>query len=86
MDDLINQLKTFAVEDFPIGKVSEYLNNVGYLKSEFIPFEIPFDMEEPPHDGEVVSYTKKLIDGKRLMFRGALDQPWCHMIAHKGYA
>ena len=27
MDDLINQLKTFAVEDFPIGKVSEYLNN-----------------------------------------------------------
>ena len=70
----------------PIKKVSEYLNNVGYLKSEFIPFEIPFDMEEPPHDGEVVSYTKKLFDGKRLMFRGALDQPWCHMIAHKGYA
>ena len=27
MDNLINQLKTLAVEDFPIGKVSEYLNN-----------------------------------------------------------
>jgi SAM-dependent methyltransferase len=70
----------------PIKKVSYYLNKVGYLKPDFIPFEIPFDMEETPHDGEVVTYTRKLFDGKRLMFRGALAQPWCHMIAYKGYA
>ena len=35
MDNLINQLKTFAVEDFPIGKVSEYLNNYSIYNENF---------------------------------------------------
>ena len=35
MDNLINQLKTFAVEDFPIGKVSEYLNNYSISNENF---------------------------------------------------
>jgi hypothetical protein len=30
------------------------------------------------------SYTVKTETGDRLLFRGALYQPWCHMIAHKG--
>ena len=35
MDNLINQLKTFAVDDFPIGKVSEYLNNYSISNENF---------------------------------------------------
>ncbi|WP_085906799.1 class I SAM-dependent methyltransferase [Kiloniella majae] len=67
----------------PIPKVKEKLKIVGFESYEFIPFSMPFDLEEPPHDEEVVSYTKKLDTGNRLTFRGALYQPWCHMVAHK---
>ena len=35
MDNLINQLKKFAIEDFPIGKVSEYLNNYSISNENF---------------------------------------------------
>lgn len=68
----------------PIPKVKNMMTDIGFGNIAFHPFEMPFDLPRPGNDEEVVSYTENLEDGRRLTFRGALYQPWCHMIAHKG--
>ena len=62
----------------------------GFSSVRFEPFEIPIDLEEgAPHGDnrsgfeDLNSYTVRTEDGRRLLFRGTLFQPWCHLIAVK---
>lgn len=55
----------------------------GFGNLDIRPFILPIDLPRPDINGEVISYTIKDEDQKRMAFRGALYQPWCHMIARK---
>ena len=74
---------------------TEYLfKKLGLIDLEFIPFEMPFDMK-PVSD--TITWSKKSTDIRlqhlrshtlktekgRFSFRGAMYQPWCHVIARK---
>lgn len=67
----------------PMTYVREHMQAAGFRTPEFRPFELPIDLPKPGHDEEVVTYTVATAEAARLMFRGALFQPWCHMIALK---
>lgn len=45
-----------------------------------IPFEIPIDLPRADGDTGIGSHTVDRADGGRLLFRGALAQPWCHVV------
>ena len=47
------------------------------------PFAIPIDLPRPARDDEIISYTVPAADGGRILFRGALAQPWCHVVASR---
>jgi len=68
----------------PISKVSDLMRRVGFGGIEFSPFVMPIDLPRPDDDEEVLSYTVKNEQGERMTFRGALYQPWCHVLARKG--
>jgi SAM-dependent methyltransferase len=67
----------------PMPKVEALLRKVGFASVEFRPFELPIDLPCPGYDADVVTYTRKDENGRRMAFRGAFLQPWCHMIARK---
>lgn len=67
----------------PFPKVSQVLQRVGFVDIQFMPFELPIEIPMPGHDQEVTTYTVKTADGRNLPFRGALFQPWCHLVASK---
>lgn len=60
------------------------LGDAGFDEISFRPFRIGIDLPRPDDDGEIISYTRTAADGERLLFRGALFQPWCHLVARKG--
>lgn len=55
----------------------------GLGEPEIRPFRIPIDLPRPARDDEIVSYTVPTADGGRLLFRGALAQPWCHLVLRR---
>ncbi|MCA1952950.1 MAG: class I SAM-dependent methyltransferase [Hyphomicrobiales bacterium] len=55
----------------------------GFASWEFQPFELPIDLPRQPYPNDLITYTRKDEHGARMMFRGTLFQPWCHMIARK---
>jgi len=61
----------------------EILHRSGFVGVEFIPFEISIDLPMPEDPSDVRTYTRSTLDGSRLQFRGAIYQPWCHLIARK---
>lgn len=67
----------------PMKKVEAILRDCGFAEIQFLPFEMPFDLPFPGFEADVASYTRKDEHGARLTFRGALYQPWCHMVARK---
>lgn len=67
----------------PMPRVRAAAELAGFCSTEFAPFELPIDLEQPGHDEEVVTYTQRKEGGERLMFRGALYQPWCHIVMSK---
>lgn len=67
----------------PMSRVSAAATRAGFSAVEFHPFELPIELPKPGYDEEVVTYTVNTDKSDRLMFRGALYQPWCHIIAHK---
>lgn len=67
----------------PTQRVERLMREVGFASVEFRPFELPIDLPFPGYDADVVTYTRKDEHGQRMAFRGALYQPWCHMIARK---
>ena len=73
-----------------MAEVEASLGVAGFSSVRFEPFEIPIDLEEgAPHGDnrsgfeDLNSYTVRAEDGRRLLFRGTLFQPWCHLIAVK---
>ena len=74
--------------------VSTVFEGAGFSAIRFIPFEMPFDMEPVKSAvkwsgkatdirmAHLKSHTIKTDNG-RLSFRGAMYQPWCHVIAQK---
>ena len=64
-------------------KVERVLRANGLSQVRFHPFSIPIDLPEPADKADLTSHTKRLENGGRLCFRGALYQPWCHMTAVK---
>ena len=67
----------------PMKKIKSFALSAGFESIDFIPFDLPIDLPKPSFDEEVVTYTVKSEDLKRMMFRGILYQPWCHMIITK---
>lgn len=69
--------------------VEQLLRQQGFTEIAFHPFEIPIDLSGDVFGDNSTGYeslnsvTKRLEDGKRLIFRGALSQPWCHLVARK---
>jgi SAM-dependent methyltransferase len=75
----------------PIREVEPLLEKAGFSEIRFEPFEIPIDLERGATFGsnqsgfeDLNSYTIRSEEGRRLLFRGALYQPWCHLFARKG--
>jgi len=66
----------------PMKFIAEKMLVAGFEKPNFKPFEIPIELPKPDYDQEVVTYTTESDEG-RLMFRGTLYQPWCHIVARK---
>lgn len=66
------------------GRARPVLGEAGFEEVAFRPFRIGIDLPRPADDGEIISYTRTAADGERLLFRGTLYQPWCHLVARKG--
>lgn len=82
--------KGLRIHARPYSSVSAILSEHGFANYRFQPFSIPIDLPRgatygPNEDGfeDLNSYTVKTETGERLLFRGALFQPWCHLIAQK---
>lgn len=70
--------------------VGQILDKAGFRQYDFQPFDIPIELKREDtysdnQDGfeNLLTYTEQLASGSRLMFRGALYQPWCHLTATK---
>jgi SAM-dependent methyltransferase len=67
----------------PMKYIASHMAANGLGKVDFTPFELPIELPKPGYDHEVVTYTVNGAAGNRMMFRGTLFQPWCHMVARK---
>lgn len=69
--------------------IRKALLGAGFNEIEVIPFDIPIDIPpianpRPGSDDELVTHTRMdPVTGRRLMYRGELYQPWCHIVARK---
>lgn len=74
----------------PYSEVEPLLHRHGFGKVAFHPFSIPIDLEKgstytdnKTGFEDLNSYTVKAESGERMLFRGTLFQPWCHLVAQK---
>ena len=67
----------------PYSNYSSVLKGNGFADIRFDPFEIPVDLPVPASNADLATHTVRTETGKRLNFRGALYQPWCHVVARK---
>lgn len=65
----------------PTSRYRAVLEAAGFKTPEFRPFHMPFDLPRTDDPMNMTTYTVTPEDGKRLSFRGALYQPWCHVTA-----
>jgi SAM-dependent methyltransferase len=72
-----------ALHARPFKKVEALFHEAGFSSIEFRPFELPIDLPFPGYDADVVTFTRKDEHGRRMAFRGAILQPWCHLVARK---
>jgi SAM-dependent methyltransferase len=66
------------------GRVRMTLEKNGFSRISFRPFRIPIDLAKPADDSDISSHTVRTESGERLIFRGTLFTPWCHVLAGKG--
>jgi SAM-dependent methyltransferase len=63
------------------------LGAVGFEDVEVVRFDIPIDLPKPEPNGtdaDLITYTvRDAVTGQRLMYRGALYQPWAHIEVRK---
>lgn len=68
----------------PYDRVRQVFAQAGFVDIAFLPFAIPIDLPRlVGTEQELISHTVRTEDGQRLLFRGPLAQPWCHMVARK---
>jgi hypothetical protein len=67
----------------PYSVVDATLRRHGFAAPTITPFAIPIDLPKPADPADISSQTVPLADGGRLIFRGALYTPWCHLAARK---
>lgn len=67
----------------PYALLDEACADAGLALPRIHPFAIPIDLPRPARDDEIISYTVPTAAGGRLLFRGALAQPWCHVVASR---
>jgi SAM-dependent methyltransferase len=65
----------------PKRDVAATLRETGFGDVRFDDFELPVDLPDTDPDAEITSRTETTTAGKRLCFRGAFFQPWCHLSA-----
>lgn len=68
----------------PFSQVREILEKHGFTGVTFRPFSIPIDLPKPKRAADISSHTVCTDKGERLIFRGTLFTPWCHVLAEKG--
>lgn len=59
-----------------------YMEEMGYKKFEYIPFEIDIDIPKT-ESMDIGTYTVKTVEGKRIQISGGLMMPWYFVIAYK---
>lgn len=64
-------------------RVEQCLVKHGLTDATFTPFFMGFDLEQPTDRLSIQTYTVRTDAGKRLSFRGAFCQPWCHLAVQK---
>ncbi|MBM4135117.1 MAG: class I SAM-dependent methyltransferase [Nitrospira sp.] len=74
----------------PFSVVKQILEKRGFTGVHFLPFAIPIDLakgvvftDNCDGEEELNTYTVKTESGQRMLFRGTLFQPWCHLTAVK---
>lgn len=67
----------------PMVVTESLLKAEGFTDISFYPFDIPIDLPRSEEDGGIRTHTRRTTDGENLQFRGAIFQPWCHMVARK---
>jgi len=67
----------------PEALVRSVLETNGFDAVSFEPFSISLDLPESEGPWDTNSHTVMTADGEQLIFRGALAQPWCHVVAQK---
>jgi SAM-dependent methyltransferase len=67
----------------PYSEVQAALEANQFGAIRFTPFAIPIDLPKPDDPADIRSYTVGTSRRERLIFRGVLNQPWCHMLAQK---
>ena len=63
--------------------VMDLVQSAGFSDVTFDAFTIGIDLERPERGDIPNSYTVRDEHGDRMCFRGAIYQPWCHLIASK---
>jgi SAM-dependent methyltransferase len=63
--------------------VKRALEAAGLQPPELTMWNMPIDLPAPARPEDITSFTVPTTDGRRLSFRGALYQPWCHVSAKK---
>jgi len=58
------------------------LQSAGLQEPQFSPFQIGIDLPDKGH-ASIATRTTMTKSGDRLLFRGCLNQPWCHLVARK---
>lgn len=67
----------------PAELITEIMQKHGFTKIVLSPFQIPIDLAPPGRPEDISSRTVMTDVGERLIFRGSLFTPWCHMMAQK---
>lgn len=86
--DFIIRTKDYSYGDedyyniYSLPRIKDYLAKLGYVKFEYIPFDIDIDLPKPKTEG-FGAYTFKTEDGKRLQMSAALLLPWYFVVASK---
>jgi cyclopropane fatty-acyl-phospholipid synthase-like methyltransferase len=81
IEESISHPEGLKIHFRPYEKTAKVLRSAGFKSVDFRPFEIAIDIPHNPAEKDVVTHTEMTDTGHRLQFRGALFQPWCHMVA-----
>lgn len=77
---LANRHRKAFYNIYSLNRVKALFAQLGYPEFHSIPFVIDVDLE-PPVNGGLGTYTRRLENGERLQFSGPLAMPWHFMVA-----